>query len=272
LTRDSLKARLRLPGIEQSIQWSPTDTPDARASDFEAVINLAGENLLGRWNEEKKARIRDSRILGTRNLVRWLASSPQASRPGVLVNASAVGYYGDCGDREVDEAAPPGNDFLAEVCRAWESEAIEAEKLGLRVVCVRLGIVLGKGGALWQMLRPFKMGIGGKLGSGRQWMSWIHIKDAVRIIELALQDNTLSGPVNAVAPQPVTNGEFTRVLARVLRRPAFLPLPQFVLRALFGESADLLLHGQKVLPTKALRHGFEFCYPYLEAALRDILS
>lgn len=236
------------------------------------MFNLAGEPVAeGRWTAEKKARIRDSRVLGTRRLVEGLKQLDR--RPRVLVSASAVGWYADSGDRELTEAEPPADTFLGEVCAAWEQEARAAEPLGIRVVLVRIGLVLGPGGgAMGQMLPLFRLGLGGRLGSGRQWMPWIHLDDLVGLLLFAARCETLRGPMNAAAPHPVTNAEFTRTLGRVLHRPAFLPAPAFGLRLALGEFASVLLASQRVLPRAALAAGYEFQYSELEPALRSVVA
>jgi len=237
-----------------------------RASD--ALVNLAGEPLAsGRWNRQRKQLIRDSRVLATRTLVDALAAGEP--RPAVLVNASAVGYYGPRGDEPLDESAGPGTGFLADVCRAWEEEALAAERLGVRVVRLRLGVVLAAGGgALARMLPPFRAFVGGPLGRGRQWMSWIHRDDVTGLIVDALGNAGYRGAVNASAPQPVTNRDFAAFLGRTLARPASLPTPAFALRLALGEMSEMLLTGQRVLPGVATRLAYHWRYPELGAALR----
>ena len=239
---------------------------------MEAVFHLAGESVAeGRWTAAQKARIRDSRVVGTRNLVQGIAQV--SDRPRVLVSASAVGYYGDRGEEELTESASPGRDFLADVCVAWEKEALAAEKLGVRVVTERTGIVLGAGGgALAKMLTPFKLGAGGPLGNGRQWMPWVHVSDLARLYLHAAEHESIRGPMNAVAPHPVRNSEFTKALGRQLRRPAFMPAPYLGLRLLFGEFAQVLFASQRVVPQVALDTGFTFQYPDIAAALKEILA
>ncbi len=247
------------------------DTKGAEGTD--AVVHLAGESVgSGRWTPERKAEIRSSRVDGTRLLAEGL--SRLEAPPRVLVAASAVGFYGAGGDREKTEKSPPGRGFLSEVCQAWEAAAEPAAARGIRVVQLRLGLVLSAtGGALAQMLTPFRLGLGGRLGDGRQWTPWATIDDVVRIVEAGLDDHRLSGPVNAVSPEPVTNADFTRALARVLRRPALLPVPSFVLRLAFGEMVDeLLLSGSRVVPEVLEETGFRFAYPELEGALRHLLE
>jgi hypothetical protein len=254
--------------------WSPeVEPPPAEAlADVTAVFNLAGEPVAGgRWTEERKRRIRDSRVLGTRNLVAGLAA--QEHRPKVLVSASAVGYYGDRGDQIIEESSPPGRDFLADVCREWEQEALAAEQLGIRVVCVRTGLVLAAaGGALAKMLPPFRLGMGGRIGSGEQWMPWIHIDDVVGILLHASQDERVRGAINAVSPTPATNAEFTRELGRALHRPALLSIPRAALRLMFGEMSYVLTASQRTLPTAVERTGYTFEYPDLAPALRAVLG
>lgn len=234
----------------------------------QAVVHLAGEPVAQRWTAAARSRILDSRIEGTRKLVAALRAHP----PNVLVSASGVGFYGSCGDRILTEQAPPGSDFLGQVAREWERQARETEKLGTRVICLRIGTVLGPGGALQKMLLPFKLGLGGPLGPGNQWMSWIHLEDLCALIHFCLPESTLRGAFNAVSPYPVTNADFTRALGRALHRPAFLPVPGFALRVLFGEMSEILLGSQRAVPEAALAAGFEFRYPEISAALMQILN
>ena len=240
-----------------------TAPPDLEGLD--AVINLAGESILGLWTAKKKRRIRESRVLGTRRIVE--AIERMTARPRVLVNASAIGFYGDTGERLVDEFSALGSGFLAEVCREWEAEAARAGSLGVRVVFVRIGFVLGKGGALKLIGPLFKLGLGGKLGNGRQWMSPVHVEDVAGIIVWALKNDSLSGPVNAVMPEPVRNLEFTRELARCVSRPAILPAPAFALRLALGELSHLMLDSTRVAPKVALQMGYEYQFPTLPSAL-----
>ncbi len=236
-----------------------------------AVVHLAGEPIAQRWTEEAKQRIRSSRVEGTRRLVDSLASLSQ--RRAVLVAASAVGYYGSRGDEILTETSTVGSGFLAEVCADWERATACAEGLGIRAVSLRIGLVLGHGGgALAKMLVPFRLGIGGRLGTGNQWLSWIHLDDLIALIRFAIESPSLSGPVNATAPNPVTNAAFTRELGRVLGRPAVLPVPGFALRLLYGEMSEVLLEGQRVVPAAAQAAGFHFRYPELPAALKSALA
>jgi len=235
----------------------------------DAVVHLAGEPVAQRWSARAKQEIRDSRVEGTRRLVAGIAALPQ--KPRVLVSSSAIGYYGSRGDETLTEESGPGSDFLAAVCAAWEKEAQAAEELGIRVVRLRTGIVLdARGGALAKMLTPFRFGLGGRLGSGRQWMSWIHSDDLVGIIVHALE-NPLSGAVNGVAPNPVRNSVFTQALARALHRPALFPVPQFGLRLMLGEMSEAVLASQRVLPKVAESEGYCFRYPDLPEALRETI-
>lgn len=237
-----------------------------------AVINLAGEPLVGRrWSAVQKQRIKQSRTEATRTLVRALVNV--RTKPPVFLNASAVGFYGPRGDETVTEKTQAGAGFLAETCLAWESEAEKADAPGIRKIRLRIGIVLEKnGGALAQMLPPFQWGLGGPLGSGRQWMSWIHLKDLVGLIHFLIEKKDACGVFNATAPNPVTMKEFAKSLGRVLHRPAVFPVPAFVLKALLGEMADVLLGGQRVLPKQALELGYQFQFPELEPALKEILG
>lgn len=236
-----------------------------------AVIHLAGEPVAQRWTAAARKRIIDSRVEGTRRVVSALEKLQK--RPAVLISASAVGYYGSRGDTVQGETSPPGNDFLAEVTVAWEREAREAGKFGVRVVNPRIGVVLGRnGGALKRMLLPFKLGVGGRLGTGEQWISWIHIQDLCSLILFALDRTEVQGPVNAVSPKPVTNTSFTRALAGALHRPAIFPVPVIALKLLFGEMSQVLLEGQRVTPEAALRAGFTFRFPEIAAALQEILG
>jgi uncharacterized protein (TIGR01777 family) len=235
------------------------------------VVHLAGAPVARRWNEQVKRELRASRVDATNALVDTLRRRDK--RPRVLVSASAVGYYGSRGDEILTESSAPGGDFLARIAVDWEQAATAATALGIRVVTLRTGIVLGSGGgALKQMLPPFRLGIGGHLGSGRQWMSWIHIQDLVSLILFALASNDFSGPLNGTAPNPVTAAEFAKTLGRVLHRPVLFPVPRAALKLLFGEAADVLLSSQRVLPEAAHSAGFEFQYANLEPALANCVG
>jgi uncharacterized protein len=258
---------------ERQISWDPLAplSPGA-VSGFDAVIHLAGESVVGRWTNEKKSAIRDSRVLGTRHLATALAQSE--AKPRVLICASAIGFYGNRGDEILGEKSPMGRGFLAEVCSEWEDASRTASQAGIRTVNVRFGVVLSpKGGALGKMLTPFKLGLGGRIGSGHQWMSWIHVDDIVSGIHHAMQTESLSGPVNFVAPNAVRNAEFTKVLASVLRRPAIFPVPEFGLRLAFGKQAaeEMLLASQRVQPGKLGSSGYTFRFRDLWAALENLV-
>jgi uncharacterized protein (TIGR01777 family) len=253
--------------------WSAADTepPQESLLGADAVVHLAGEPVAQRWTPEIRNRIRSSRIAGTRLLVD--AMSRLEKPPSVLVSASAIGYYGDRGNEKLSESSPVGDGFLPEVCEAWEAEADRAAAFGVRVVKLRIGVVLGVGGgALAQMLPPFRMFIGGKLGSGEQWVSWIHLDDVVGLIEFALGNPDLSGAVNATAPDPVRNAQFTRILARTLHRPALFTVPEMGLKLLFGDMASILLTGQRVLPKAAQSAGYAFKHSELGTALKSLLG
>jgi uncharacterized protein len=241
----------------------------------DAVVNLAGENIFARrWNEEFRTLLRDSRVRSTDHVVGALAKQPRAESggPKALVNASAIGYCGFRGDEEITEESPPGDDFLARMCVAWESAARNAEANGVRVAVVRIGVVLDRsGGALAQMLTPFKLGLGGPVGSGKQWFSWIHLADLVGIFLLALDRSEATGAINGTAPHPVTNKEFSKALGRALHRPSFLPVPGFALRLRFGQVAEVLTTGQRVLPRRALALGYQFQFPDIDLALAAAL-
>lgn len=239
---------------------------------YQGFINLAGASIFGRWNAKYKDLLRSSRIQTTKHLVEAMARR-ESEEPAVLISASAVGYYGFCGDAELSEDSPPGGDFLAKLCVDWEAEALEAREIGARVVLTRFGIVLGSGGgALGQMLPLFRKGLGGRLGSGKQWFSWIHQADLVRGLLHCLENKDLTGPVNCAAPQPVTNQELTQTLAKVLGKPAFLPAPKLAVKLMLGEFGSVLLEGQRVLPKKLLQAGFGFNFAQLANALEDLLT
>ena len=260
------------PGIE-SIPWDMQKPLDpALVSDFDAVIHLAGESIMGRWTDEKKKRIHDSRVVGTKNLAEALAKAN--SKPRVFVCGSAIGFYGDRGEEVVNEDSAPGVGFLPQVCREWEAASRATVDAGIRTVNIRTGVVLSpKGGALGQMLTPFKLGVGGKVGSGRQWMSWIDVLDMVGGIHHAMNTDLLHGPINFVAPKPVTNEEFTKTLASVLSRPAIFPVPEFAVKLLFGEmGVTLLLGSQRVEPGRLIASGYPFRFVTLRASLEHLLK
>ena len=255
------------------IPWDPAKpTAPESVSGFDAVIHLAGESIVGRWTTPKKQKIRDSRIIGTRNLAQALAKGE--AKPKVFVCASAIGYYGDRGDELLNEDSSAGTGFLPDVCREWEAATQPAADAGIRTVQIRTGIVLrSKGGALAKMLTPFKMGVGGRIGNGRQWMSWIDIEDMIGAILHVLNAETLRGPVNMVAPKPVTNADFTKTLAAVLSRPAFFPMPAFAVKLAFGEMGETVLLGsQRLEPAQLVRSGYAFRFTDLQASLQNLLK
>jgi uncharacterized protein (TIGR01777 family) len=275
LSRDAARAEKSLAAFGvRAHSWDPEEQPAPAAAfdGIDAVFHLAGEPVAdGRWTAAKKRRLRESRVAGTRNLVTTLRALGR--RPKVLVSASAVGYYGSRGDEQLDENSLPAGDFLAEICTSWEAEATAAREFGMRVVPVRVGIVLGEGGgALAKMITPFKFGLGAPLGSGRQYMPWIHLDDLVAIMLFAAGHEHVTGALNGTAPNPVTNREFTDTLGRVLGRWTFMPpVPRFVLRTLVGQFGDVLLTSQRAYPAAAVAAGFRFQSPELEPALRQIL-
>ncbi|MGI8742236.1 MAG: TIGR01777 family oxidoreductase [Bryobacteraceae bacterium] len=253
--------------------WDAADSepPAESLADADAVIHLAGEPVAQRWTTEVKNRLRTSRVDGTRHLVQALSTLSQ--RPRVLVSASAIGIYGPRGDEILTESSTPGDGFLADLSRDWERESNLAESLGIRVAQIRIGMVLGTdGGALAKMLPAFRAGVGGRLGSGRQWISWIHVEDVVALILYAMENPAMHGPLNGTAPEPVRNTEFTKQLAGVLHRPAVIPMPEFALRLLFGEMAGVILASQRVVPQATEASGFRFQFPMLRDALINLLA
>ncbi len=302
LSRDPARAEAKL-GVK-AVSWDPLNEPAPKHAleGRDAVVHLAGENVAQRWSARAKRAIRESRTIGTRHLVEGLRQcAPCASgtpgdddddggsgdggnrgtgdgeagggRPAVLVSASAIGYYGAHGEEPLDEEAPPGSDFLAQVCVAWETQARAALQVGMRAVQVRTGVVLDpRGGALAKMLPPFRMGVGGPVAGGAQYVSWIHVDDLVGVIHAALSDERWSGPVNGTAPEPVTNRELSHALGRALHRPALLPVPAAALALLYGEMAQIVTTGARVLPAKPLVLGYEFRHPHLDEALEAALS
>lgn len=274
---DMLLATRSEPKDEQHIQWNAdtgfADEDLGRLEGLDAVIHLAGEGIAGlRWTDEKKKAIRDSRVFGTRTMIEAYARIEK--KPKVFISGSAIGFYGDRGDDEMTEASGVGTTFLADVCKEWEAESRRAEDLGIRTVLLRTGIVLSKdGGALATMLTPFKLGVGGVVGSGKQWMSWISLDDVVGIVNYALENENVRGAVNLASPNPVTNEEFTKTLGGVLYRPTFLPLPEFAVNLVFGEMGDaLLIDSTKVIPKRMKDAGYEFKYTDLKAALEHAVK
>lgn len=263
------------PTSDSEIEWSPDrySIALARIEGFDAVINLAGESIAeGRWTDDKKRRIRESRVKGTKLLADALANLTKP--PPTMICASAIGYYGNRGDEILNETSSPGDDFLAKVCVEWEEATALAKAKGIRVVNARFGVILDqKGGALSKMLPPFRMGLGGSIGSGKQWMSWIALDDVIGALNFSLNNSSVRGPVNFVAPNPVTNAEFTKQLGKALSRPTIFPIPAFGIKLLFGEMGEaLLLGGQRVQPERLAGAGYDFQYPFLEAALRHLLK
>jgi uncharacterized protein (TIGR01777 family) len=272
LSRDALRAREALGDVDAHA-WTALDgpAPAAALSGRDGVVHLAGEPVAQRWSDAARRRINDTRELGTRNLVEGLAAADP--RPRVLVSASGVDYYGPRGDEPLTEDASPGDDFLARVCVAWEREAQAAGELGLRVVTVRTAVVLdAAGGALGKMLPFFRLGIGGPVAGGRQYLPWIHADDIVGIYLAALDDESWSGAVNAGAPDPPTNREFSRALGRALHRPAFAPIPALAVRLLYGDMAEIVTEGKRIIPARLLERGYAFKHTELEPALRDALN
>lgn len=271
LSRNPERAGTMLPEA-RTFAWNPEgeQAPAAAFRGVEVIFNLLGEPVSGRWTRVKKERIRESRILGTRHLVDTLLILEDP--PSVLVSVSAVGYYGSRDEEKLTEETAPASDFLAKICTDWEVEARRATDAGIRVVSPRIGLVLGQGGALLKLLPLFRAGLGGPLGSGRQFWPWVHTDDVVEILLHVAWTNRLSGPVNATAPGPVTNRDFTRELARVLHRPAFLPIPAPLLRLALGEFATALLASQRVVPEKLLQTGYEFRFTDLEKALKEVVG
>mgnify|MGYP006138579493 CR=1 FL=1 len=272
LTRNTDTAGVRLPIACQIVHWDPTThtpLPDF-PENINAVIHLCGEGIAdGRWTRKRKQAIYDSRVLSTRNLLNLFRKSK--SLPKVWISASAIGYYKNSSHPALEETSPPGNGFLANVCKDWETETFKANALGIRTVALRLGIILGPdGGITAKMLPPFRMGLGGPLGKGDSWMSWIHVRDVAGLILTALENSSYQGPINAVSPHPVKNSEFTRILAGILKRSAFFSIPAFVLKFIFGEMSQLLLVSQNVSAQKSISLGYKFVYPKLKTALKVI--
>jgi len=272
LSRDADRARQTLGADVSALEWADPKTqapPIEALAGQDAVVHLLGEPIAQRWSEDTKREIRDSRVLPTRNLVAVLRDLDPAQRPSVLVSQSAVGWYGARGDERVDESEPVADDFLAQVCKDWEAEARAAEELGLRVVCTRTGVVLAEdGGALEKMLPPFKLGVGGPVAGGKQYVAWVHTDDVVGGLLHCLDQGSVSGPVNITAPEPVTNAELSKVLGKVLHRPAFAPVPGLAVKLLYGEMSIIVVTGSRAVPTALEQSGYAFRQADLEAALR----
>ena len=275
-TRNSTKAKKVFPNSAfpnlETIEYNPKESGDWQQaiSGCDAVINLAGEPISERWTPQHKREIMESRQLGTRKIVEAIKQAE--SKPKVLINSSAIGYYGTSETATFDESSASGNDFLAQVCQQWEAEAEKVKEAGLRLVIIRTGIVLGDGGALAKMIGPFKMFAGGPIGSGRQWFSWIHREDLVNLIIEALKRSDLEGVYNGTAPNPVKMAQFCQTLGEVMHRPSWLPVPEFALELLLGDGAKVVLEGQQVLPKKTQSAGFQYQYPTLKSALTEILA
>jgi uncharacterized protein (TIGR01777 family) len=272
LTRSPERAQAKL-GVE-ALAWDPLagPAPAEALRGRDAVVHLAGEPVAQRWNDESRRAILESREVGTRNLVAGLRALAEGERPRVVVSSSAVGYYGKHGDERVPESAPAGDDFLARVCVVWEREADAAAELGARVVKIRTGVVLDKtGGALKTMLPPFRLGAGGPVAGGAQYLPWIHVDDLVALYLRALDDDTWSGAYNGAAPEPVTNKAFSKALGRALHRPAVAPVPAFAIKLLYGDMAEIVTEGQRAVPERALAGGFAFQHADLDEALADAL-
>jgi len=272
LTRNQAKAVSAFPNLE-ILAYTPTKSGDWQQAiaGCDAVVNLAGEPIAeSRWTPERKQEIFDSRKLGTKKIVEAIAEAQQ--KPAVLINASAIGYYGTSETASFDETSPSGNDFLATVCQNWEAEAEQVKDARVRLVILRLGIVLGDGGALAKMIPPFQLFAGGPIGTGRQWFSWIHRDDLVHLIIEALTSPDMEGVFNATAPNPVRMSEFCQTLGEVLHRPSWLPIPSFAIEAMLGEGAKVVLEGQQVLPKKTTSYGFKYQYPNAKQALTEILT
>lgn len=276
LTRDPERARAALPALSAAYAWRPLDepAPTEALAGADAVVNLMGESVAGRWTPRKKRAVLESRETGTRNLAAGMRSAASAAAaPRTLLSASALGYYGDCGDETLSEAAAPGEGFLADVCVRWEEAALEAESDGVRVALLRTGHVLGRGGGMLAPLsRLARLGLSGPLASGRQWWPWAHLDDVVGVILHTLDAEGLRGPVNVCAPAPARQREFARALGRALRRPAALPAPGFALRLALGEFASELLSSRRMSPAAALDSGYHFRYEELDAALSEIYA
>lgn len=272
LTRSLKGAKGTSPGISY-LEGNPTRKGPWQEAiqQHDAVINLAGASIFAKWTEEHKRAIRESRVNTTQNIIEGMPSRPE--KPITLLSTSAVGYYGFCGDEELTEESPPGDDFLARIAVEWEGEALKARSRGARVVITRFGIVLGeKGGALSQMIPLFKKYIGGPIGSGKQWFSWVHIKDLAEAFVFLLKHPEISGPVNLCSPNPVRNKELAKALGKALGKPSFMPAPGFMIKLVLGEFGSVILEGQRVIPKKLLDHGFVFQYPDIEKALQGIVG
>lgn len=271
VSRDINKSKNTFSNKVAHIEWDyATDVVPAGMEEADCIINLAGVSIANkRWTSEIKDAILTSRINATRAIV--LSIKRKIINPKILVNASAAGYYGNRGDEKITEDAAPGEDFLAEVCKKWEYEALQAKEFGVRVVLIRTGLVLGDGGVLKIMTLPYKFFVGGRLGSGKQWFTWVHIEDIVNIYTFAVENEQIQGPINSCSPEPVRNKELNKILGSILKRPSFLIIPSFAVRLVMGEMADVVLHGQRAVPQKLKENGFEFKHPQIKEALEKIL-
>lgn len=273
-TRSPENARGLFPSDVQVCAWDPSGVPRAQLSGLHAIIHLAGESVAGgRWTDARKTALERSRIESSRSIIEAIAALPRQERPAALLSASAIGFYGDRADEELTEEASPGKGFMPDLCAEWERRILAASDLGVRTACLRVGVVLAPdGGMLGPVLPLFRCGLGGRIGSGQQWMSWIHVEDVARLFVHALENPDISGPINAVAPNPVRNTTFTKVLAKTVGRPALLPAPKFALRLAVGEMAEIMTGSQRVLPAAAAAAGFEFRFPTLAEALDPICA
>ena len=273
VTRNLQKAQEEIQLPVEMVEWnnSFTLTSPELLTDVDAVVNLAGESIgTGRWTRKKKEQILNSRIKTTETVVNFIKNGWM--KPNVLINASAIGYYGSCHDQEIFEADLPGEGFLANVSKRWEEEASKAEEFNIRVVPLRIGVVLGQEGALQKMVFPYRFYMGGTIGSGEQWLSWIHIHDLVQMIHFIIQNEEIKGPINATSPKPIRMKEFNRLIGKVSGKPSWLPVPSWILYFLLGEMADMLVQGQRVFPKKIMQSGFQFQFEEAEAALKSILK
>ena len=273
LSRDASKAEKTFGGRVTALEWKDPKAgppPTAALEGRDGVVHLLGEPVSQRWTDKAKREIHDSRVLATRHLVATLAALPADARPAVLVSQSATGYYGPRGDEPVDESTPPANDFLAAVCIEWEAEAAKAAALGMRVAITRTGVVLSEsGGALEKMLPPFKLGVGGPIAGGKQYVPWIHSEDVIGGLLFCLDTGDASGPINLTAPEPATNKQLSQALGRVLKRPSFAPVPALAVKTLYGEMAQIVTTGVRAVPARLQQLGYRFRQPELEPALRS---
>jgi uncharacterized protein (TIGR01777 family) len=268
----SRKSDVNLPWATE-VRHVANDGPAINPRGLDVIVNLAGEPIIGLWTKAKKKRLTESRIDLTERVVESLRNCPASERPKALINGSAVGFYGDRADEMLPESSGSGATFLAKLCLGWESAAFRAETLGMRVVVLRTGLVFGNGSGIWPLLRRvFSLGLGGKLGSGRQWVPWIHLEDEIGIIAQAVENDTYAGPVNLASPGIVSNAELTKTVASVLKRPAFLPAPAFALKLVLGDLGRSVLESERAIPKTALAHGYEFRHPELRGALQNLIG